>query len=535
MDSEAPKSPTQRTFNYVYCNTLDRDKVERDMRRQHLDGCMFVSDYVPRGQPVVDPLEYDTRLQGRADMRAMLEDRFLAWYTTWYNSPQAPNEIRLPMPHATQKTLIYSPKRYKVMVCGRRYGKTTAALIKAILVATSGPNKIVYYIAPTYKQAKNIAWSMLQGFIGQAYTRKNEQELYIEFGNGSRIYLKGAEDPDALRGPGIDFAILDEYQDTRPSVFDTIIRPMLADRQGGAWFIGTPKGFNHFHELFVKALGGELGRDWAAYRLTSYDNPHLAHSEIEAAKRESDPRAFSQEWLAEFVQFQGLVFQDFKRSVHVKLFDVDKIEGIDLVGIDFGADHPTAAIFARVTSGNSVYVWAEHYRRDAAVTEHAEDLKRIKAKHIPRRWFIDPSAKQFAKDLRANGILTTPAVNDRSYGISELRSLLRSNKLHVHPSCANLVFEFEHHRYKAPNASTLANDVDANVLKVDDDALDALRYLVASHFKGRTFKADEDALVHEPHHEPPAGARLEFDRINLDNNASGLYTDYIAPEFAPYA
>ena len=107
--------------------------------------------------------------------------------------------IRLPMPHDKQKAMINGSAKYKVMVCGRRFGKTTAALIACILQANKKSAQVIYYIAPTYKQAKNIAWGMLNRYVGDCFSRKNEQELVIEFYNGSKIYLKGADNADSLR------------------------------------------------------------------------------------------------------------------------------------------------------------------------------------------------------------------------------------------------------------------------------------------------------------------------------------------------
>jgi len=417
------------------------------------------------------------------------------------------------------------------MVCGRRFGKTTAALIAAVLRANAKPNQMIYYVAPTYRQAKQIAWGMLLDFVGNAYKRKNEQELVIEFSNGSKIYLKGAENPDALRGAYVHLAILDEYQDQRPVVWEQIIQPMIADTKGDVWFIGTPKGFNHFHQLWKDASEGKLGADWAAYRLTTYDNPHIPREEIERARKTTDERSFNQEYLAHFVQFSGLVYPQFQRVKHVQFFDHKKIEGIYLTGIDCGADHPTAGIFIKVTSGGTVYVWNEHYQADAAVAEHAECLLQLKGPVHVRKWYIDPSAKQFAKDLRTHGVPTVPAVNDRRYGIQELRSLLKAGKLIVHPKCQNLIYEFEHHIYKdSKKKGKERGDVEKEVKKVDDDALDALRYAIASHFKGRTYE-DLDLA---PPMDVPIGVKTAFDKDTLRRytvSTGGNVPQYVAPEF----
>lgn len=518
------ESPTKMYF-YIFCHPHDQAAIYRDFKGQGFDFSIVSSEYNKSGKPHMFASHYNGEKVGIQYMASRSRSLWHKWYEVFFASHGETKMIRLPLPHPRQKEIIYGKTRFKVMVCGRRFGKTTSALIACILQANTKAMQVIYYIAPTYKQAKNIAWGMLNKFVGNCYSRRNEQELVIEFYNGSKIYLKGADNADSLRGAFVHLAILDEFADMRPAVWDLIVKPMLLDTRGSAWFMGTPKGFDHFQEMFLKAASGDAGPDWRAFRLTSFDNPHLPKEELEKYRQEMDPRAFAQEIMAEFVQFEGLVYPDFEKSVHVKDFSLADIKGVDILGLDFGADHPTAGIFVRFTLDGKAYVWGEHYRANLSAAEHAEELKRIRGQREIRANYLDPSAKQFGVELRRAGIPTRKAVNDREAGVSKIRSMLRSGNLIIHPSCTNLIYEFTHHIYKENRKKDA--DIGQNVKKVDDDALDALRYAVASFYSsGKTndWSAPGDAGEHSHIQKVP-----DFRRLGLKDAAQEL--NMVAPEF----
>ena len=152
-------------------------------------------------------------------------------------------------------------KRFVVLVAGRRWGKTVMAVWCLIVNAFSRKGSICYYIAPTYGQAKRIAWSLLKKLVPPwARRRTSEQELLIELRNGSIIQLHGADRPDRLRGVGLDYVVLDEYADMRTETWSAVIRPALSNRRGRALFIGTPRGRNHFYDLYLRRQSSrELG------------------------------------------------------------------------------------------------------------------------------------------------------------------------------------------------------------------------------------------------------------------------------------
>ena len=143
-----------------------------------------------------------------------------------------------------QYEVFTSDRRFRILVAGRRFGKTYLALTELCRGAW-GKGREAWYVAPTYRQAKAIAWRQLKDLTrGYCAERPNESELSIDLIGGGRISLRGADKYDSLRGQGLDFMVLDEYASMRPEAWTEVLRPSLADRRGRALFIGTPKGLN---------------------------------------------------------------------------------------------------------------------------------------------------------------------------------------------------------------------------------------------------------------------------------------------------
>lgn len=216
--------------------------------------------------------------------------------------------------HESQLEIFEDAARFKVVAAGRRFGKSFLACVMLILAALaefseSGKdlqNKEVYYIAPTFEQGKKIMWPLLKmlarmesegGLIRQAH----ENTAVATLINGRRISIKGADRPDSLRGVGISFAALDEYAFMKADVWELIIQPALADVEGGAVFIGTPEGKNHFYDLFEKARAHAPGyEDWNAWQFESLKNPTLSAKEIARSISTMSVSAARQEFGASF-------------------------------------------------------------------------------------------------------------------------------------------------------------------------------------------------------------------------------------------
>lgn len=199
-----------------------------------------------------------------------------------------------------QRKVLSDKTRFKVVVAGRRCGKSrlaaTLLLIKG-LECPAGSN--VMYVAPTQGQARTIIWQMLldlgYGVISGSHV--NNMEVYLP--TGTIIYIRGADRPDTLRGNDLYYLIIDEYADIKPIVWEQVLRASLARHKGGALFIGTPKGRNHFYDLYQLGLSGE-DNEWCSWHFTTKDNTLIAEEEIAAAKKTLSSFAFKQEYLASF-------------------------------------------------------------------------------------------------------------------------------------------------------------------------------------------------------------------------------------------
>lgn len=198
--------------------------------------------------------------------------------------------------HPGQQAIFNSPARFKVVAAGRRFGKSHLAAALLSIAAFEDVNyrgyKItqehpVYYVAPTFEQARRIIWPKLREMLGFAVsggyiTNENTNDGWLELVNGHRIYIRGADNPDSLRGISPAFIVLDEYADMKSDVWYEIIEPSLMDVEAKALFIGTPKGKNHFYKMHVGALTkpDESWEDWEAFHFTSQDNPFLKQKEL---------------------------------------------------------------------------------------------------------------------------------------------------------------------------------------------------------------------------------------------------------------
>ena len=272
-----------------------------------------------------------------------------------------------------QSQVFRDKTRFKILVTGRRFGKTYFSLVTLIEWACKRPGGLFYYLAPTYDQAKDIAWDTLKSLVPKVWLKKkpNESELYVLLKNGSKIALKGVDKPDTLVGRGLSGVTLDEsalYKDKQ--VWEKIILPSLADHQGEALFTTTiRKGFRAqwFMDLYDNALlmsDGEKAdlraqmppewhrkwKNWKAWTFTTLDGENVEEEEIQLAMDNMDPDTFRQEFLAIIGDQAGRVASCFTDENVLAVEDDPKLPL--LVGIDFNVD-PFRACFATKKPANS--------------------------------------------------------------------------------------------------------------------------------------------------------------------------------------
>jgi len=202
--------------------------------------------------------------------------------------------------HPAQLSIFNSEKRFKVVAAGRRFGKSRLAAWILLIKAIQSEDKDVFYIGPTFQQSKDIMWGMLKELGEDLIVAAHENTAVLTLINGRKR-------PDTLRGVGLAYVVLDEYASMKPVVWEQIIRPTLADVRGGALFIGTPAGKNHFYDLYTDATNNE---EWDAWQFNSTDNPFIPGDEIEAARDSMSTMAFRQEFEASFETFSGGIFKE---------------------------------------------------------------------------------------------------------------------------------------------------------------------------------------------------------------------------------
>lgn len=229
-----------------------------------------------------------------------------------------------------QQSVMESDARFKVVAAGRRTGKSYLAAISLILKALDGKEGKVFYVAPTQGQARDIMWHTIFEVASEIIERSHVNNLEITLAGGNTIFLKGADRPDTLRGVSLKYLVLDEYAFCKPDVFDNILRPALADRQGHMLAIGTPEGRNHFYDMYV---GAKEWDGWESFHYTSFDNPLVPRSEIEHARQTLPSYSFHQEFMASFDARTGSLFDPDNFIFHDKPDEPgDYYISIDLAG-----------------------------------------------------------------------------------------------------------------------------------------------------------------------------------------------------------
>jgi phage terminase large subunit-like protein len=218
--------------------------------------------------------------------------------------------VQLPRPHPAQATVIDEAARFNVVVCGRRFGKTTLGIDRLIVPALDG--KPVAWCAPTYRMMVE-TWEILQHVLANVIAQRNEQEHRLTLLSGGTIDLWSLEDPDTIRGRAYALVVVDEAAQVREleRAWEQVLRPTLTDYQGHAWFLSTPKSLNYFYTLYRRGQDGTAGdgTSWRSWQFPTSANPYLPAEEIAAAERELPERTFLQEYRAQFIEDQGAVFR----------------------------------------------------------------------------------------------------------------------------------------------------------------------------------------------------------------------------------
>ena len=385
-----------------------------------------------------------------------------------------------------QTKIVEAPQRFKVVIAGRRFGKTHLS-IRELCYNARLPDRTVWYVAPTYRQAKMITWKKLRNKLNDLKWAKkiNETELSIELKNGSTISLKGADNYDSLRGIGLDFLVIDEFADVDAEAWYETLRPTLADKQGGALFIGTPKGMNWAHDLYT--MFEDYPDEWASFQYTTIEGGNVKPEEVEAARRSLDERTFRQEFEATFETFSGRVFYAFDRKHNLLQYTKpDETTALPElhIGMDFNVDNNSCVIAVK-PNANTLHVIDEIKLMGSNTDEMVQEIRNRYPLHKVTV-YPDPAGSQRKTSaggrtdhtiLRAAGFTVKAphghnAIRD---GVNAVNAKLRNSagitSLFFDPRCKYAIECLEKHTYKE---GTSIPDKDSGF----DHMNDALRYMV---------------------------------------------------------
>ena len=327
------------------------------------------------------------------------------------------------------------------------------------------PDRYIWYIAPSYRMSKQIMWSEMMEAVPRHWIRRtNETVMRIELINNTVIELKGADKPDGLRGVGLDYIVLDEFQDMKPEVWKTVLRPTLATTGGHALFIGTPKSYNHLYELHCLGQpGSKKSKQWKSWQFPTITSPFVPKEEIENARRDMDDKSFAQEFMASFTNMSGRVYHSFDRNLNVSDKVVFNPKLPIYIGQDFNID-PMSSCICQIQPNGEVWVVDEVSLLGSNTFETCDELEK-------RYWrfmnhiivYPDPAggSKQHARgetDLdifREKGFKKIkyrrkhPAVADRINSVNKMiRAANGDIKLKINPKCRNLITSLEQSTYK---------------------------------------------------------------------------------------
>jgi hypothetical protein len=378
-----------------------------------------------------------------------------------------------------QKVIDADPRRFKIARCGRKFGKSTLGFYKSI--KESGKrNAVVWYIGPTYKQTKRIAWREFKRLMPRdaLYKKPTETDLNFTLKNAAELYLMGADEPDSLRGPAPTYVVLEEPAMMQSEVWHEVIRPNLAPHRAPALFIGNPKGLNWYYDLWLDAE--KQPNIWGAHHYTIYDNPHIHPEEIEQCRLDCKNDAiWRQEYMAEFESDAGRVFQFNAGKVFVKVRRPQRNAHI-FRGIDWGMRDDTACLWGYIEKG-VLKIFQEHVQANLAASMQAGIIRAKSTEMICEQSVISHDA--FKQDPEMRGV--TVAYHFVRAGISPLlkssrdkagardliQKLMDEGKIEIDPtSCPVLRRQIQ----KLEWQDTLLEKTEDG----DDDTVDALHYLV---------------------------------------------------------
>jgi len=388
--------------------------------------------------------------------------------------------------HINQQLIHDNARRWNVVCAGKRFGKSKLGIYRMIQRAGQLPGGTIWAVAPFYSQAKSIIWWELINLLPpQLIKRKIETDLFVELWNGCRIFLKGADHEDSLRGPQLQHLLMDEAAFCREHIWDKILRGQLLGTSGAgtADFISSPnpKGRNWFSDFHARAKqrmdNGD--QDWSAFHFTLLDNPTLPREEIQKLKDDLPEDTWNLEYMAIESDHAGQKYSEFQYDRDVKPFLLtDETKNLPTYrGLDWGLDHPSVCLWAKVDSARNIVHIYDEFARSGLVIEEVCRIVHEKTGDTPIVWSVlDPSANR-------RDVVTNRSVKDEflrcglncvdgdrrgadekgGRGVDIVKRFFKKGMIRIDPRCKSLIYELRNLQWGD---------------KTGDDCCDALRYLL---------------------------------------------------------
>ena len=333
-------------------------------------------------------------------------------------------------------------------MAGRRFGKSHLSLIW-LLSREIKENERRWIITPTYRSGKSTTWRLMRQMFREYKCQINESELAIKLPNNAEIAIKGAEQENNLRGAGLDMVVMEEYSYIKPRVWEEIIYPMLTTTDGDALFIGTPNGYDHLYDAYLR--GQSDNPDWKSWQYTTLDGGYVPEEEIKKAKSMMDERAFKTEFMASFETTGNRAAYNFDRSIHVK--KAKQLSNNLFFGIDFNVDYMSAVLGCEYSNG-TIHYFDEIRQTNSNTEEMAKAMMKI-APSIPvypdasgssRSTTSNKSDHQILRDFRFQVLAkkANPPIIDRLNALNRmLKDANNKVRMTVDPKCIYLIKDLE--------------------------------------------------------------------------------------------
>lgn len=459
-------------------------------------------------------------------------------------------------PHREQVLYHESDARFRIPVCGRRFGKSMMAgmdMVPRLFM----PDKTFWIIGPTYDLGEKefrVIWDALivklqlgrDKQIKYSYNRRSGV-MYMEFPWKTRLEVRSADHPENLVGESLDHVILSEAAKHKNETWERFIRPALADRRGSADFPTTPEGFNWLHDLW------QLGRsakfpDFESWRFPSWANSVVYPGgrddpEIKLLEMTTTPEWFMQEIGADFASFVGKIFPEWDEMLHVKDLEFHP-EWPNYMVFDWGYTNPLAAVEIQISPDDEIHIWREHYKSYTTLNDHIDILKHRdhpQGYHLDLA-FGDPADPDAVATVSRDLVpcIAMPEVKSQYTwrdGIDVMRTFMKpidkgieideygtpadpQPRYFIDSSCINTIKEHNNYRSKAPIKGQNVPEFGA---KMDDHTLDAIRYGLVHIYKLGCLSSLADVYRGQEWRPPSTGSDLSSPALEPLSLDSGEY------------